>query len=168
MIGQASNPLLEKAEQALLAKVPANLQKTVAQVVHAGLSVLYSAKIAPQLQKRIAGITDPAKEAGEGAARMMSNLYQQSGKTMPLKGVAVPASQILALEFLDLCAKAGKANITPQLVGQTAQATADAMMPFFGVTKPMLSKAMALAQQKQDGTLPAAPGGLVDQAQAGA
>lgn len=172
MLGNAHDPLLQQAEQGIQSKVAPNMQGPLSQVVHAGLTVLYAQQNAAQLQKRIAAITDPAKEAGDGSARMLSNLYQQSNKTMP-KQVIVPAAMIMAFEFLDLCAKAGKAQITPDLVAKTAQATADAIMPLFGITKDMLANGMKVAQQKAAGALPAAPsapapGGIISQAQAGA
>lgn len=168
MLGQASNPMLEQAEQGIQSKTPPDQQAALEKVVHAGLTVMYSPKLAQQRNERIAATTDPAKEAGEGAARLMSNLFQQSGKKIPLP-VIVPAAMILAFEYLDLVAKAGKTQITPELIANAAKAVGDAVLPLFGATPDKVQAAMSQANQ---GAAPAqAPpppsAGIIGNAQAG-
>lgn len=171
MLGQTSNPMLEQAEQGIQSKVPSNLQEPLSRVVHAGLTIMYSPQLAQQRNDHMAVSKDPAQDAGQGAARLISNLYQQSNKTMPVE-VIVPASMIFAFEYLDLVAKAGKVQITPDLIAQATQAVADAVLPLLGVTKDKL--AGMIAQSQRGGTpgqssAPAAPtpsAGIIGNAQA--
>jgi hypothetical protein len=175
MLGQASNPMLEQAEQGIQSKVPQNLQAGLQKVIHAGLTIMYSPKLAQQRNQRLAQTTDPAKDAGEGSARLVLNLYQQSNKTMPPE-LVVPAAMIFAFEYLDLIAKAGKAQITPDVIAKTTQAVADSVLPMMGITKDKL--AALIAQSQQGGAQPAAgapaaptapaPAGIIGKAQAGA
>lgn len=176
MIGQASNPMLEQAEQGIQSKVPQELQAGFEKVIHAGLTIIYSPKLSQQLTARLAASTDPVREAGEGAARLISNLYQQSGKKLPV-ALVVPAAMVFAFEYLDLVAKAGKAEITPELIASATQAVADAVLPLMGITKDKL--AQLIAQSKQGGAqapaagaptapVPAPSAGIIGKAQAGA
>lgn len=177
MIGQASNPMLAQAEQGIQAKVPANLQAALQKVIHAGLTIMYSPQLTQQRNQHMATSKNPPQDAGQGAARLIGNLYQQSNKTLPVALIG-PAAMIFAIEYLDLLAKAGKAQITPDLIAQTAQAVSAAVLPMLHATPDKIQKLTAMVQQKQAGTLPAAgqpapaaptpPAGLVGQAQAGA
>lgn len=175
MIGQASNPMLEQAEQGIQSKVPQDQQAGLEKVVHAGLTIIYSPKLSQQLTARLAASTNPAKEAGEGAARLISNLYQQSGKKMPV-ALVVPAAMIFAFEYLDLVAKAGKAEITPEIIANATQAVADAVLPLMGITKDKLAQLIAKSQQggAQPPVAPVPPAapvpaaGIIGKAQAGA
>jgi hypothetical protein len=173
MLGQASNPMLAQAEEGIVAKVPENLKASFEKVVHAGLTIMYSPKLEQQLNQRIASSSDPAKEAAEGAARMMSNLYQQSGKKLPIP-LVIPAAMVFGFEWLDLVAKAGKADITPDLIAQTTQAIADSVLPMMGITKDKLAQLVAQSQSggaQQPAGAPSAPqpsAGIIGTAQAGA
>lgn len=169
MLGQASTPMLQQAEDGIKSKVPADMQDALEKVVHAGLTILYSPKLEQQRNARIAGTQDPAKEAGEGAARMISNLFQQSGKKMPI-AVAMPASMILAFEYLDLIGKAGKAEITPDLIAAATKSVADNVLPLLGATPDKVAELTAKAQQGQAQTAPpaaVAPAGIINRAQGG-
>ena len=171
-LGTASNPMLAQAEEGIAAKMPANLSDSFSKVIHAGLTIIYSPKLSDQRNARIAATHDPVKEAADGAARLVSNLYQQSGKKLPIP-LVVPAAIIFGFEWLDLLAKAGKAQITPDLIAQTTQAVADAVLPLMGITKDKLAQLMAKAQAGGaqtgvDPQTPAPPAGIIAGAQGGA
>ena len=162
--------MLAQAEEGIAAKMPSNLSDSFGKVIHAGLTIIYSPKLSDQRNARIAATHDPVKEAADGAARLISNLYQQSGKKLPIP-LVVPAAIIFGFEWLDLLAKAGKAQITPDLIAQTTQAVADAVLPLMGITKDKLAQLMAKAQAggAQPGATPAAPpAGIIAGAQGGA
>jgi hypothetical protein len=146
MLGQASNPMLAQAEQAIQSKISPALQGAFQKVVHAGLTIMYAPQSKALLQKRVAASVDPAKEAGDGATRLISNLYQQSRKTMPLS-LVVPAAMIFAFEYLDLVAKAGKAQITPGIIGRATTAVGDGILPLMGVSKEKLAQMVKASSQ---------------------
>jgi hypothetical protein len=142
MIGQASNQMLAKMEQEIQAKIPQNLKAGFERVIHAGMSILYSQNLNQQLKQRIAQTKDPITEAADGAARMVTVLYSQSKKTMPTE-LLMPAAMVFAIEYVDLLAKAGKAQITPQFIGELAQAVTESVMKAMGISKEKLKQVMA-------------------------
>ncbi len=173
MLGQTSNPMLAQAEQGIQSKVPAKLQDGLAKVIHAGLTIMYSPQLAQQRNAHMAASKDPAKDAGQGAARLVANLYQQSNKTMPIE-IIVPAAMIFAFEYLDLVSKAGKAQITPDLIARATQEAADAALPLIGVTKDKLAQMIAQSQKggapsgQGQAPTPAPAPGIIGAAQQGA
>ena len=156
MLGQPSNQMLAQAEQGIQSKLPQAMQQDLQKVLHAGMTILYSPQLQGQLQQRIKTSADPIKDASEGAARLISNLYQQSNKTMPT-ALIVPAAMIFAFEYLDLVQKAGKIQITPQMISQTTTAVGDTVLPLFGMTKDKLAALIAHAKQNPQGAPQAAP-----------
>lgn len=168
MLGQASNVMLAKAEDGIQSKVsPAN-QANLAKVIHAGLTIMYSPKMTDQRNQMIANSKDPAKDAGQGAARLVSNLYQQSGQKMPQQ-LIVPAAMIFAFEWLDLVSKAGKVDVTPDLIAQATQEVGNAVLPMFGVTPDKLAQMKAQGGAQAAQQPPAAPttqssGGIISNA----
>lgn len=148
MLGRISNPLLQKAEQGIESKVPPNRQADLQKVVNAGMTIFYSPQLKDARNQMIQRSTDPAKEAGLGAAKLISELYQQSNKTMPTD-IAVPAAMIFGLQYLDLLANVGKTQITPDLVANATSAIADNVLPLFGVTPDKMQQLITLGKQKQ-------------------
>lgn len=181
--------MLAKAEEGIQQKTPPDFQSALERVVQAGMTIMYSPKLAGQLRERIASVKDPAQDAGQGAARMVSNLYQQSGKKMPTE-VIVPAGMIFAYEWLDLLSKAGKIEVTPDLIADTTQAVGDSILPLFqlpggqgSLDKQKLAALIQQAKTQQGGAqvggeeaaapaapAPAAPAprGIIASAQGGA
>jgi uncharacterized membrane protein YagU involved in acid resistance len=164
MLGQASNPMLTQAEQGIQAKVPQQFQGALTKVVKAGMTVMYAPQTKDVRMKRIAQTTDPIKDAGEGAARLIANLYAQSNKTMPQE-VVVPACMVFAFEYLDLMGQSGKIKITPDVIAQVAISVKDAVLPLFGVTpeKYQQLKQFAASHQGQ-AQQPAQGNGIINQA----
>lgn len=175
MLGQASNPMLAQAEDGIVAKVPDNLKDGLARVVHAGLTIMYSPQLEQQRNERIAATADPVKEASEGAVRLVLNLYKQSGQKMPTD-LVVPASMVFAFEYLDLLAKAGKAQIAPDLIAQTTKATGEAALRLMGIGQDKIAALQAQqggaqptegAGQPAAPAQPAPPAGIIAAAQGG-
>lgn len=176
MLGHTSNAMLAKAEEGIQSQVPQNLQGALKKTVDAGLTVMYSDNLAKQRNERLANGGDPANDAGQGAGRLIGNLYQQSGQKMPPE-VIVPAAMIFAFEYLDLVEQAGKVQVTGDIIAQATKAVANAVLPMFGVTPEKLQELQGLAGSKQGGAAapqaapgaPAspAPAGIIGAAQAG-
>lgn len=147
MIGKASNPMLEQAEQGIQAKLPAALQPLLANIIKAGLTIMYAPALHDTMMHRINSSNNPAQDAGNGSARMMAELYKQSGNKLPPE-IMIPAAMIFAFEFLDLVAKAGKVQITPQLIAHTVQAVTAAMFKMGGITPERMHQMIASKQQQ--------------------
>jgi hypothetical protein len=175
MLGQASNPMLAQAEEGILAKVSDNMKDGLQRVVHAGLTIMYSPQLEQQRNERIAATSDPVKEASEGAVRLVLNLYKQSDQKMPTD-LVVPASMVFAFEYLDLLAKAGKAQVAPDLIAQATKATGEAALRLMGIGQDKIAQVTAQGQQggaqpdaaPDQTAAPAAPAGIIAAAQGGA
>ena len=78
---------------------------------------------------------------------------------------------IFAFEYLDLVAKSGKADITPDLIAQATQATASALLPLMGISPAKMQSLMAVAKQhgNAQATVPAPTpaSGIIGGAQGG-
>lgn len=181
MLGNASNPMLAQAEQGIQAKIPQDKQADFQKVIQAGLTIMYSPKLEQQRNANLANSKDPISDASQGASRLILNLYQQSGKKLT-PDLLIPAAIIFALEYLDLVAKAGKTQITPDMIAQVTQATVNSVLPLFKDPQgnPVLSldkiqQMGAAAQQQQGSQSQAAPqqaaapsGGIIGSAMQGA
>ena len=148
MLGQTTNPMLAKVEQGIQSKVKQNRQSALAHIVHDGLSIMYDPETKNVRDAHIAKVTDYATEAGTGAARMISVLYQKSGKTLPLD-LVVPAAMIFAYEYLDLVSKMGKVQITPDVIDTATNSVNDNVLPMFGLTPNDMAKLVQQSNQKQ-------------------
>lgn len=169
MLGQASDPLLAKAEQQIQSSVKPDFQAALAKVVTAGLKILYAPEMRDGLNHRINSSHNPPADAGKGATRMMYTLYLQSKNTLAPE-VLVPGALILAFEYLDLLVKTGREKITPQIIAQTTQETSDAMMAAMKMT-PEKFHAMKASHQQAAPADPApsapAPSGIINAARSG-
>jgi len=157
-IGQASNPILQKAEQALIAKVPQQMQQGFQQVVTAGLHILYSPQLQQQLTQKLAS-GNPVQDAAQGAVRMVLELSQQSGNKIPPQ-LMMPLALIFAFEYLDLAAKAGKIQITPKVVAQVSTLVLQVMQQVAKQAQSGQPGAQPCQPQGQPSPAPA-PGGMI-------
>ncbi len=178
-LGHTHDKMLAQAEQNIQAKVLPQYQQILAQVVNAGLSIMYSQQNAQQRSKHIQESKDPVMEAANGAARLCVVINDQSKKggrppTPHPEHIYPNAAMIFAFEYLDLLAQAGKAQITPDLISKTTAATADAILPVLGIKKDILNNMINASQKSQgkptipDQAPPATSGGILANAQQGA
>ena len=94
------NPLLQKTQDALLAKVDQRLVPVVNKVVNAGRKVMYSDASRGMAIQELKQATDP-EGIGSAAAKMAGVLFNQSKQTIPME-VLFPATMLLMLEALDV------------------------------------------------------------------
>lgn len=163
MLGKTTDPMLEQAEQGIQSKLPAKFQPILANVIKAGLTIMYSPSLKDTMMHRINTSNNPAQDAGNGATRMMAELSKQSGNKIPPQ-VMIPAAIIFAFEYLDLVEKAGKTQVNPQLIAHTVQAVTAAMLKMAGITPEKMHQLMI---SKQAGTTPA-PSGIISNQMQGA
>jgi hypothetical protein len=150
MIGKTTNALLQKTEQAIQTKIPAILQQAFQRALTAGLSIMYSPQMQPKMMQGIQSIADPAQGAARGAANLLSVLMQQSGGKIPMS-LAVPVAMCFLCEFLDLMEKAGKLQLTVQVIAQATQDASGNILQMFGVSPGSLRQMVdAGARRQQD------------------
>lgn len=167
-LGKASDPLLIKAEQAIQAKVPANLQSALNKLVQAGCMILYSPKMHDEVMKELSGPGTPAQIAGIGATKLLGAMAHQNQAIMS-KGIAPAlgaAAGILVCEILDLMEKLGKVKVTPDILADATQTLMYTMAKAAGINQQTLAKAQQMQQQPQPQP-PASAGGVLSSAAGG-
>jgi hypothetical protein len=150
------NPLLVQVEQAITAKVAPDMRKAFNKIVVAGMKLMYAPKTEKMLRQQM-NSGPPPQAAGQGAAKVVGLLLTKSKGTAPFKAM-IPAGVMLTCEALDFLERAGKAELTPDLVSEAVQEFGSAVLQVIGVTPEKLEQMMARAPggQKPQGQ-PAAP-----------
>ena len=161
MLGKNANPLLKKTEQAVIAKVPANLQAGLKKAVTVGLKIMYSDEGQNIMKDQLMKSGEYADNAAEGAVKLLGEMYKQSKSTMPMT-IGVPAATMLMCEALDFIEQTGKIRIDNDVLAEATKALGSYVMQLFGISQDQLHEMAAKAKQ-QGGPPPAAPaaGGII-------
>lgn len=146
MLGQTQDPLLQKTEQAIQAKVAPDSQQAFQRIVTAGLKVMYSPETHDLMVKQLGANGDPAEMAGAGAAKLLGILFKQSKGTMPMSG-AIPAATVLLCEGLDFMEKSGKVKVTSDLISAAMKALSANLLQLFGATPQKLQNILSNGAQ---------------------
>jgi hypothetical protein len=141
------NPLLQKTQDALLAKVDQRLVPVVNKVVNAGRKVMYSDASRGMAIQELKQATDP-EGIGSAAAKMAGVLFNQSKQTIPME-VLFPATMLLMLEALQFLEDAGTVKVEPNFLAECTKATGSAFLQLMGVTPEKLQELAAQRQQPQ-------------------
>lgn len=156
MAAQSKNPLLVQIEQAITAKVAPEMRNAFNKIVLAGMKLMYAPQTEKMLRQQI-NSGEPPQAAGQGAAKVVGLLLAKSKGTAPFKAM-IPAGIMLTCEALDFMEKAGKAQLTPELVSQAVQEFGSAVLQVIGVTPDKLDQVMSqVPDAKKPQGQPAAP-----------
>lgn len=163
MIGKTTNPLLQKTQQAIVAKVPPDKMNAFQRIVKAGTIVMDEPKMHEMILNQLNGPGDPAELVGAGTAKLLGILFNQSKGTMPMEA-AIPAATVLMCEGLGILEEVGKVKITPEFLAQCTQEMGSSVLQLFGVTPDKLQGILNKAGNKMPGAQPPAapaPGGII-------
>ena len=161
MLGKNANPLLQKTEQAVTDKVPANLKSGFQKAVTVGLKIMYSDDGQNIMKDQLMKSGDYANNAAEGAAKLLGELYKQSKMTLPMT-IGIPAVTVLMCEALDFIEQAGKTKITPDLLAEAMKALSAYVLQLFGVSQDKLHDMTQQAKQaQQQGNVRPARAGII-------
>lgn len=155
---KTENQALQQVVQAMTAKVKPQMRKPFDRIVLAGMKLMYSDQMEKMLRQQIDS-GPPAQAAGQGAAKLLGLLMSKANGTAPYQAL-VPAGIVLLCEALDFMEKAGKVEVTPELVAEATQEFSSALLQMLGVTKDKLAQMMAGAkpQEQQQAPQPEQPG----------
>lgn len=154
MIGKTTNPLLQKTEEAIAAKVPANLKNAFQRIITAGLKVMYDPKTNDMMAKQLKEQGDPAEIAGAGVAKLLGMLMNQSKGTMPMNA-AIPAATVLLCEGLDFMEQAKVVKVDNEVLSRAMQSMSSTFLQMLGVTPEKFQQMLAKAQAGQKPAQPA-------------
>jgi len=138
---QQKNPLLEQVIQAVSAKVAPDQKKAFDRIILAGMRLMYADETEAMLKKQIAS-AEPPIAAGQGAAKLVGLMLAKSKGTAPMKAM-MPGGVVLTCEALDFMEKAGKVQLTPDIVSEAVQEFGSAVLQVIGVTPEKLEQMMA-------------------------
>lgn len=175
------NQLLQKTQDEILAKVnPPELQQAVNTVVEAGKKIMYSEQTRDMLIEQLNSEGELPEVVGSGIAKLAALLYSEYKQTLPME-VLIPAASLLMLESLDFLERAGRTEITNDLLAECTMETQSAILQALGVTPETIAAAQngqalpGMQGQAAAGGMPAptpaaspAPGGIVGGAMGGA
>jgi hypothetical protein len=183
--GTQAQGLLQTIEAKIAERVPPKMRGELDRAVTAGLLIMHSPQSHQLMVKQLTKPGDPSANAGEGAAKLVVLLLNQSRGRVPMP-VLVAAGQILLCEGLFFMAQAGQIQINNQTVAMATQEYASTLLQMLGVT-PDKMQAMAVQAQgmRQQGGMPqqgmpqgapglkpaqapAASGGIIQRARQGA
>jgi hypothetical protein len=139
MLGKDTNPQLQKVEQAVMEKVPADLQSAFQRIVAAGEKVMYSQQTRHMLANQVKQGGEMTELIGEGVAKLFAILYKQSKGTMPMKA-AIPAAQVLVCEALDFMEKAGQIEVSNDVIAETTKAMIAYLLQLMGFSKDKIDQ----------------------------
>lgn len=162
MLGQTSDPILQKVEQAVQAHVAQPDQAAFQKVLALGMNIMHSPQSHQYMVAELSKPGDPAEKVGEGVAKLIAVMLHKSKGTMPMKA-AMPAAQVLVCEALDFMAQSKKVTITNDLVAASCKAFATYFLQALKVTPQKMQSMMENASQQVNAKQPK---GIIGQAQA--
>lgn len=162
------NQILETTRQKILESInPPGLTQAIEKVTEAGKKILYSEKTRDLVLQELQSGGDVEDIIGSGVAKLTGLVFAEYKKTLPME-VLMPVSMLLMLEVLDFLEQGGKIQVTNDMLAETTQATASAMLQLLGVTPEKLEEYVQQAGA-QPGPEPSTepPQGLVGGAMGG-
>lgn len=142
------NPLLQQAEQDVMAHAHPGLAPAIQHVVQAGKQLMFGPQTRHMFLKAIAQV-DPTK-VGQSFAGMTVILYAQSGKKIPIQ-VLIPAGTILLCEGLQVMQETGKVNVDANYLAAAEKAMGEMLLRLFKATPDKINQAAVAAGAKPAG-----------------
>ena len=156
------NPLLDKIEQGIEAKLKPEDKSSYDRIVLAGTKIMFDQQTHGMMIEILQGSGDlPSKVAG-GITRLIGLLYQASKHTMPMQAV-IPAAITLMVKALDFAERGMGQQLNAAIIAESAKQTSAAILQQFGVTP---EKIQSLLVQNKGAAQPSAipptqPAGLI-------
>ena len=157
------NPALQKYEAGIEENVKPEDKEAYDRIVTAGIKVITSDEFHQQLVDTLSVSAEelPDKIA-DGVARLISMLHVSSKGKMPV-GPTIAAAYTLMVKAMDFAERALGAEITDDIIAETALKTISVVAPTLGISKESLQEAMQGQQPESAPPQPAPPqlGGLM-------
>jgi hypothetical protein len=156
------NPILQKTQDATLAKADPRLRPVIQKVVEAGKKLLYSDQTRKMVVSQLHQGTDP-ESIGAGVAKLFGVLFHQSKNTIPMQA-GIPAATLLLCEVLQFMEDGGAVKVDANFLAECTKAMGSAILQMLGITPDKLQGMVDKAKGAQAGApgqpaagVPAAP-----------
>jgi hypothetical protein len=123
-------------------QLPPELQDAYTRVVAAGMKVMFSKETHDAMLQQLAAPGDTATKLGQGVAKVVIFLFNESNGTMPQE-VIVPAAMILLIKAAEFINQSGKGKVSDEEIGQAMEILIDSLFEGFGEDRAQLDAAMA-------------------------
>jgi hypothetical protein len=123
-------------------QLPPELQDAYERVVAAGMKVLFSKETHQFMLDQLQAPGGNAEKLGQGIAKVMVFLFNESNGSMPQE-VLIPAAMLLLLKAADFVNQSKMATVTDEEIGQAMEIMIDSMFEGFGVDRSEFDAAMA-------------------------
>lgn len=104
---EGANPQQPQYRSRVIEAIPQNMRPAFEKIVLAGLKVLYSPEMKDEIQKELDRDVPVWQKLGEGVAKLLVMLDQQSKKTMPQQ-LIIPAAVEIVADAADFIAQSGE------------------------------------------------------------
>lgn len=155
-LGQTANPLLQKTEQSIQAKIPAQYMAEFQSVLAASLKLLYSSSLHQRMAQGIQTSPNPEQNVALGAANIVGLALNQNPQRHNVQAI-VPAVTVIMCEMLDFVGQTGKVQITPDLIAQCTEDTGSNTLKMLGISQDQMHQVVAKGLAQRDKTQGAAP-----------
>lgn len=153
---QAEQPGGQKYKSKVIDAIPQELQEPFERVVLAGMKVLYSKDMQPEIQQQMGGSDPTWKKLGEGIAKLMTILDQQSGKGLPQE-IIIPAAIELVHEYADFLNRTGKITVSPDELREATMYVVVTTAKLYGVPDDQIQSMFAGGEGEAAPEQPADP-----------
>jgi len=140
-----ANPLHQQLEIEIEEAVPKELKTPYLRVVTAGMRVMFDPKTTKLMQERLIQGSNIVEAVASGIADLLALLHNESRRQMSIPAAMLAAFTLMA-QALDFAEKAGKVQVTKELIAQCTQATWKAATEKFGITQEKINAVIAQSQ----------------------
>lgn len=150
-----SDPILQKIQSGIDAKVTPQLKKQYLSIVVSGMKVILSPQFSQRILQKLKSSQNIASDVSTGIANIIATIYNEVGKNMSPQekqlfvAASGPASTTLMCQVLDIAEKTIGIKVDSDMAAQCAQSTAIATLQKFGIDQAKMQQAVAVVQQKQ-------------------
>lgn len=123
-------------------QLPPEMQDAYTRVVAAGMKVMFSKETHDAMLQQLNAPGDTATKLGQGIAKVILFLFNESNGTMPQE-VIVPAAMILLIKAAEFVNQSGKGQVSDEEIGQAMEVLIDSLFEGFGEDRAQLDSAMA-------------------------
>lgn len=155
-IPKLADPILQRAETDIEAKVTQNLKADYTKIVVSGMKILFDPKTHQMMVDGLKHSPDMSANVSTMATSILWMIYQQvqhapAFNLNTFAPAAGPASITLMLQMLDFAEKTKVVQVTPDLLAQCTAKTKDAYLAKFKITPQAVQQVTSAGGQKPVG-----------------
>ena len=161
-----SDPILQKIESGIQAKVAPQAQRMYMSCVNAGMAAMFGQQTGSKVMAKLKSSNNLMADIPAGIANIFATIYNEVGiqmqpqqRQMVFLPALLGASATLTCHAIDTAEKLGRIKVTPQIAAQAIHDAAMACLAKMKVGPKQIQQASAAGRQKQPSPASAAQAG---------